>query len=187
MTRTTPEPAPHFPNLHATPTGTQMALVDLSAPDPLTRRFFRGIGNSEEQPPDSTAISFLTENENLMKQPPDATSSSDSDPDLSLSPRPQTYGLRPSGGSILRTLISPPTNHLKPGDFGSKRHELDSPNLGGHLLHHPIPCYNLPKGVGKWPVVGKENWIPYRAYLLSDLRTSSPSKEENRLRPPLLL
>ncbi|GBO43959.1 hypothetical protein AVEN_57869-1 [Araneus ventricosus] len=105
-------------------------LPDLSAPDPLTRRFFRGIGNSEEQPPgqpvglfrisdvgwvntqwvDSTAISFLTENENLMKQPPDATSSSDSDPDLSLSPRPQTYGLRLSGGSIPRTLISPPTS-----------------------------------------------------------------------------
>ncbi|GBM00422.1 hypothetical protein AVEN_179231-1 [Araneus ventricosus] len=53
-------------------------------------------------------ISFLTENENLIKQPPDATSSSDSDPDFSLSPRPQTYGLRPSRGSIPRTQISPP-------------------------------------------------------------------------------
>ncbi|GBN29315.1 hypothetical protein AVEN_167141-1, partial [Araneus ventricosus] len=31
---------------------------------------------------------------------------------------------------------------LKPGDFGRKRHELDSPNLGGHL---PLTsCYNLP-------------------------------------------
>ncbi|GBN10772.1 hypothetical protein AVEN_135963-1 [Araneus ventricosus] len=55
-------------------------------------------------------ISFLTENENLIKQPPDATSSSDSDPDFSPSPRPQTYGLRPHRGSIPRTLISPPTS-----------------------------------------------------------------------------
>ncbi|GBM22136.1 hypothetical protein AVEN_190800-1 [Araneus ventricosus] len=55
-------------------------------------------------------ISFLTENENLMKQPPDATSSSDSDPDFSPSPSPQTYRLRPSRGSIPRTLISPPTS-----------------------------------------------------------------------------
>ncbi|GBN19605.1 hypothetical protein AVEN_209222-1 [Araneus ventricosus] len=86
MTRTTPEPAPHSENLHATLTGTTLALADLSAPDPLTRRFFHGIGNSEEQPLDSAAISFLTENENLIKQPPDATSSSDSDLDFSPSP-----------------------------------------------------------------------------------------------------
>ncbi|GBL94721.1 hypothetical protein AVEN_244710-1 [Araneus ventricosus] len=45
-------------------------------------------------------ISFLTENENLIKQPPDATSSIDFDPDFSPSPRPQNYGLRPSRGSI---------------------------------------------------------------------------------------
>ncbi|GBM47925.1 hypothetical protein AVEN_113550-1 [Araneus ventricosus] len=55
-------------------------------------------------------ISFLAETENLIKQPPDATSSSDSDPDFSPSPRLQTYGLRPSRGSIPRTLISPPTS-----------------------------------------------------------------------------
>ncbi|GBN32285.1 hypothetical protein AVEN_213127-1 [Araneus ventricosus] len=42
-------------------------------------------------------VSFLTENENLIKQPPDATSSSDSEPDFSPSPRP-------------KTLISPPTS-----------------------------------------------------------------------------
>ncbi|GBL90767.1 hypothetical protein AVEN_215508-1 [Araneus ventricosus] len=41
-------------------------------------------------------ISFLTENENLIKQPPDATSSSDSYLYFSPSPRPLTYGLRPS-------------------------------------------------------------------------------------------
>ncbi|GBM58248.1 hypothetical protein AVEN_85847-1 [Araneus ventricosus] len=55
-------------------------------------------------------ISFLTENGNLIKQPPDATSSSDSDPDFSSSPRLQTYGLRPSRGSIPRIPISPPTS-----------------------------------------------------------------------------
>ncbi|GBN01251.1 hypothetical protein AVEN_41636-1 [Araneus ventricosus] len=55
-------------------------------------------------------ISFLTENENLIKQPLDATSSSDSDPDFSPSPRLQTYGLKPSRGSIPGTLVSPPTS-----------------------------------------------------------------------------
>ncbi|GBM86580.1 hypothetical protein AVEN_58987-1, partial [Araneus ventricosus] len=55
-------------------------------------------------------IFFLTENDNLIKQPPDATSSSDSDPDFSPSPRPQTYGLRSSRGPIPRTLISPLTS-----------------------------------------------------------------------------
>ncbi|GBM59925.1 hypothetical protein AVEN_270026-1 [Araneus ventricosus] len=58
----------------------------------------------------SKLVSFLTENENLIKQPPDATSSSDSDPDFSPSPRPQTHGLRPSRDSIPRTLVSPPTS-----------------------------------------------------------------------------
>ncbi|GBM09437.1 hypothetical protein AVEN_141369-1 [Araneus ventricosus] len=55
-------------------------------------------------------VSFLTENENHIKQPPDGTSSFDSDPGFSPSPRPQTYGLRPSRGSTPRTLISPPTS-----------------------------------------------------------------------------
>ncbi|GBM89636.1 hypothetical protein AVEN_190288-1 [Araneus ventricosus] len=58
----------------------------------------------------SRLVSFLTENEKLIKQPPDATSSSDSDPDFSPSPRPQTYGLRPSRGSVPRILISPSTS-----------------------------------------------------------------------------
>ncbi|GBN54742.1 hypothetical protein AVEN_75790-1 [Araneus ventricosus] len=55
-------------------------------------------------------ISFITDNKDLIKQPPDATSSSDSAPDFSPSPRPQTDGLRPYRGSIPRTLISPPTS-----------------------------------------------------------------------------
>ncbi|GBN61814.1 hypothetical protein AVEN_120502-1 [Araneus ventricosus] len=55
-------------------------------------------------------IYFLTDNEDLIKQQPDATCSSDSDPDFSPSPRPQTYGLRPSRGSIPRTLICLPTS-----------------------------------------------------------------------------
>ncbi|GBM20271.1 hypothetical protein AVEN_216683-1 [Araneus ventricosus] len=36
-------------------------------------------------------------------------------------------------------------------------------------------------GAQKWAVVCKDNWIPYRAYLLSDLRTSHPFK---RSQPP---
>ncbi|GBM42185.1 hypothetical protein AVEN_261161-1 [Araneus ventricosus] len=55
-------------------------------------------------------ISFLTDNEDLITQKPDSTSSTDSDPDFSPSPRPQTDGPRPSRGSISRTLISPPTS-----------------------------------------------------------------------------
>ncbi|GBM16383.1 hypothetical protein AVEN_129708-1 [Araneus ventricosus] len=35
----------------------------------------------------------------------------------------------------------------------------------------------------KWGVVGKDNWTPYGAYLLSDLRTSPPLRRSNRLRP----
>ncbi|GBM99228.1 hypothetical protein AVEN_182334-1 [Araneus ventricosus] len=33
---------------------------------------------------------------------------------------------------------------LKPGVFGRKRHELDLPNLGGHLPHNLILFYNFP-------------------------------------------
>ncbi|GBM43884.1 hypothetical protein AVEN_174451-1 [Araneus ventricosus] len=55
-------------------------------------------------------ISFLTENENLIKTTTGRKSSSNSDPDFSPTPRPQTYGLRPYRGSISRTLISPLTS-----------------------------------------------------------------------------
>ncbi|GBM46877.1 hypothetical protein AVEN_10720-1 [Araneus ventricosus] len=33
---------------------------------------------------------------------------------------------------------------LKPGLLGRKTHELDSPNLGGHLLHHLTPALTFP-------------------------------------------
>ncbi|GBL97529.1 hypothetical protein AVEN_162983-1 [Araneus ventricosus] len=57
-------------------------------------------------------IPFLADNEDLIKQQPDTTSlsDSDSDPDFSSSPRPQTDGPRPSRCSIPRALISPPTS-----------------------------------------------------------------------------
>ncbi|GBO07339.1 hypothetical protein AVEN_125920-1 [Araneus ventricosus] len=58
-------------------------------------------------------ISFLTDNEDLIKQQPVTTSSSDSDPDISPSPRPQTDGPRSSRGPIPRTLIRPPTSFEK--------------------------------------------------------------------------
>ncbi|GBM17634.1 hypothetical protein AVEN_200881-1 [Araneus ventricosus] len=40
--------------------------------------------------------------------------------------------------------IAPKGAPLKPGVLGRKRHELDSPNLGGHLPHHPTFCYYHP-------------------------------------------
>ncbi|GBL75997.1 hypothetical protein AVEN_234312-1 [Araneus ventricosus] len=80
------------------------------------------------------------------------------------------------GGSTINISSAP----LKPGVFGRKRHELDSPNLGGHLPHHPTSCYNLPLRRSEMAVVGKGNWT-YSAYLLSDVRTSSPLK---RSQPP---
>ncbi|GBO14260.1 hypothetical protein AVEN_135367-1 [Araneus ventricosus] len=76
---------------------------------------------------------------------------------------------------------TPASAPLKPGVFVRKQFELDSPNLGGHLTHHPTHCYNLPLSVRKWVVVGEQTLTPYRAYLLSDLRTSPPLK---RRQPP---
>ncbi|GBN64587.1 hypothetical protein AVEN_189781-1 [Araneus ventricosus] len=40
-------------------------------------------------------------------------------------------------------LSMPRRSPLKPGVFGRKRHELDSPNLGGHLPRHSTLYYNL--------------------------------------------
>ncbi|GBL62968.1 hypothetical protein AVEN_73232-1, partial [Araneus ventricosus] len=34
--------------------------------------------------------------------------------------------------------------NLKPGLLRRKQHEFNSPNLGGHLPHKPIPCFKLP-------------------------------------------
>ncbi|GBN22472.1 hypothetical protein AVEN_254339-1 [Araneus ventricosus] len=79
-------------------------------------------------------VSFLTENENLIKQPPDATSSSDSHPDFSPSPRPQTNGLRPSRGSIPRALISPPTTVSAHATLNSSKGVVSC----GELLNVPI-------------------------------------------------
>ncbi|GBO21015.1 hypothetical protein AVEN_110004-1 [Araneus ventricosus] len=70
---------------------------------------------------------------------------------------------------------------LKPGLFWRIRHELDSPNFGGHLPHQPTPAVAFPYGALKWAVVGKDNWTPFRAYLLRDLRTSSALR---RSEPP---
>ncbi|GBL87733.1 hypothetical protein AVEN_81344-1 [Araneus ventricosus] len=49
---------------------------------------------------------------------------------------------RPSPRSSLWTLI--PMVPLKQELFWRIRHELNSPNLGGHLPHNPNPCCNLP-------------------------------------------
>ncbi|GBN86164.1 hypothetical protein AVEN_131806-1 [Araneus ventricosus] len=60
-----------------------------------------------------------------------------------------------------------------------KRHKLGSPNLGGHLPHHPMLCYTLPL---RRTEMGCGFWAPYPGYVLSDLKTSPPSKQANRLR-----
>ncbi|GBN66433.1 hypothetical protein AVEN_39274-1, partial [Araneus ventricosus] len=72
---------------------------------------------------------------------------------------------------------------LKPGPFGRKRHQLNSPNLRGHLHHNPNHAITFPYGARKWAAVSEDNWIPSTAYphLLSDLRTSPPLK---RSQPP---
>ncbi|GBM61101.1 hypothetical protein AVEN_273034-1 [Araneus ventricosus] len=61
----------------------------------------------------------------------------------------------------------------QPGLFRMIRHELDSPNLGGHLPH---PCYNVPLRPMDMGVVGKNNWTAYRSYLLSDLRMAEETQ-----------
>ncbi|GBO44728.1 hypothetical protein AVEN_2093-1 [Araneus ventricosus] len=51
------------------------------------------------------------------------------------------------------------TDTLNPEGFGRKRHELDTPNLGGHSHHHPAPAITFPSGARKWAVVDKNNWF----------------------------
>ncbi|GBM46389.1 hypothetical protein AVEN_73866-1 [Araneus ventricosus] len=67
---------------------------------------------------------------------------------------------------------------LKPEVLGRKRYELDSTNMGGHS---PPPSITFPLRRTEWVEVCKDNWTPYRVYLLSDLRTSPPLK---RSQPP---
>ncbi|GBL53352.1 hypothetical protein AVEN_201932-1, partial [Araneus ventricosus] len=49
---------------------------------------------------------------------------------------------------------------IKPGGFGRKRHEFDSPNLGSHFPQNPAPAITFPSSTRKWAVVGKNNWFP---------------------------
>ncbi|GBN14576.1 hypothetical protein AVEN_73594-1 [Araneus ventricosus] len=79
-------------------------------------------------------------------------------------------------------LLQKPEALLTPDYFGRIRYELDSPKLWGHLPPPP-PAVTFPLGARKWAVVAKDNWTPYLAYLLSELRNSPPSKEAKRLRP----
>ncbi|GBN83204.1 hypothetical protein AVEN_96447-1, partial [Araneus ventricosus] len=55
-----------------------------------------------------------------------------------------------------KSLSSNVPKGLKPGCLERKRHELNSPNLGGHLPHYTTLCYNLP--LRKWAAVCKDNW-----------------------------
>ncbi|GBM79659.1 hypothetical protein AVEN_58435-1 [Araneus ventricosus] len=49
---------------------------------------------------------------------------------------------------------------LKPAVLGRKQYELESSNLGGHLLHHSPPAITFPQGTEKWALLGVENWPP---------------------------
>ncbi|GBM20179.1 hypothetical protein AVEN_5697-1 [Araneus ventricosus] len=79
-----------------------------------------------------------------------------------------------ASSSIPRRLFS--SSAFKTGTFWRKRHELDSPTWV--VLHHTT-AITFPYGACN--VGGKDKWTPYRAYLLSDLRTSPPLK---RSQPP---
>ncbi|GBM96936.1 hypothetical protein AVEN_172529-1 [Araneus ventricosus] len=52
-------------------------------------------------------------------------------------------------------------------------------SFDSEICHMPLTsdC----RRAGKWAVVGKDNCIPYRAYILSDLRTSPPFKRSKPL------
>ncbi|GBN35586.1 hypothetical protein AVEN_183899-1 [Araneus ventricosus] len=63
---------------------------------------------------------------------------------------------------------------LKPGTFGRKRHELESPNLGGHLPPS-TPAITFPSGARKWDAVCKGIWIP--------LPQLSPKRSQNLISP----
>ncbi|GBN36077.1 hypothetical protein AVEN_170148-1, partial [Araneus ventricosus] len=76
---------------------------------------------------------------------------------------------------------------LKPALFGRIRHELNSPNLRGHLPQHPTPAINSPLGAQKWAVVGKDNWTFYCAYSEVISEPHLPSKEANHLRPAFVV
>ncbi|GBM10068.1 hypothetical protein AVEN_92900-1 [Araneus ventricosus] len=68
---------------------------------------------------------------------------------------------------------------LKPGLFGRKQYELDSPNMGGHFPHHPAPAITFPQGARKWAVVRKDNWFPLPC--LSPKRSQNiPSPQRNQ-------
>ncbi|GBM02530.1 hypothetical protein AVEN_178468-1 [Araneus ventricosus] len=113
MTRTTAELEPPSLNFRAAQAGGRLAHDGRFGKH--TRRIFDGIGFERG--------TVRPRSRNLTTRPlwpyflicevykqPDATSSSDSDPDLSPTPRPQIDGHLPSRGSIPRILNSPPTN-----------------------------------------------------------------------------
>ncbi|GBM07584.1 hypothetical protein AVEN_230022-1 [Araneus ventricosus] len=83
----------------------------------------------------------------------------------------------------LLCLLSP----LKPVLSGRKRHELDSPNLGGHLP--PPPAITFSEGARKWAVVDKDNWtsLPRLSPKQSQNLTSFPKKPTASDQPSLLL
>ncbi|GBM33684.1 hypothetical protein AVEN_54815-1 [Araneus ventricosus] len=79
---------------------------------------------------------------------------------------------------------------FKTGPFlGRIRHELDSPNLGGHLPHLPNPCCNLPLRRTKMGCCGQgEMEPPPPLYRKRSQKLPSPQKKPPALdRPSSLL
>ncbi|GBM62914.1 hypothetical protein AVEN_113410-1, partial [Araneus ventricosus] len=66
---------------------------------------------------------------------------------------------------------------LKPDLFRMIRHELDSPNLGGHLPHQSTPAITFPKAHGNGL------WV---ARIIGPLPLLSPKRSQNpkRSQPP---
>ncbi|GBL76229.1 hypothetical protein AVEN_234495-1 [Araneus ventricosus] len=116
-------------------------------------------------------VSFLTENGNLKKQPPDTTSSSRF---LSFTKTSQTYGLRPSRGSIPRTLISPPT--IQYGFRSSSKFPQDqarSPGLFAKLKIRNLTWEKCKSGSQKTP--HETTLVPVFREAKNDLPSQNPS------------
>ncbi|GBN60928.1 hypothetical protein AVEN_142739-1 [Araneus ventricosus] len=143
-----------------------------------TRFRSRAVGNTSRSPPQAQPVEWVG-----LEMGTKVSNHSILSTLLRLSPlkepSPRDFGVKTEGGR--REGVSFLQAPLKPDLLGRIRHELNSPNLGGHLPHHPTPAvaYIMALGNELWwaRIIGP----PHRAYILSDLRNSPPLK---RSQPP---
>ncbi|GBN97087.1 hypothetical protein AVEN_160978-1 [Araneus ventricosus] len=76
------------------------------------------------------------------------------------------------------------TSSFKTGKFGRKRHELDSPNLGGHLPHHRL-LYPSLKAHGNWLRFARIIGPPTPLISLAISEPHLNTEEANRLKPAI--